>query len=838
MKTVIIKKSVSMLLLFIISMSIVMVDGTVKASSSSTSYYIDAVEGNDSSDGTSPSTAWQSLDKVNGTNFQPGDKVLFKAGGVWIGQLAPKGSGANGNPIVVDMYGDGAKPLIDGNGRFGDLNNNGAAVLLYNQDYWEINNLQITNKATDEQPRFGVLVRWHDYGTGQHVYIKNCDIYDISGKYTVATGYTGQRFQGDGIIFVSTGADSKGVQTNFNDILIEGNTLKNIYRTGISIWSQWEDRQGGPTYYGAIGFHNTVGAYKASTNVVIRGNSLDTMAGDGILINTTDHALVENNIVKDANKFCNPATDPNAGIWPHNSDNTVMQYNEVYNTRNTSDGQGFDVDYNCSNAILQYNYSHDNEGGFLLLMETAHAPIIRYNISQNDNKALLDYRASSALFNNNTFYMKADLSRQGSGPDSGATFINNIFYAPEALQISSWGSANYMANSYYNLNSTPNDSYKIMDNPLMESPGNGTVGMTTPTGYQLKSGSPLINKGVKITDRTDKDYWGNLLDDVQDIGASDTKTSGGTAPASYTPGQSLNLAIGSTVSASSSLESWGWSKAAVVDGQRSSISNAKGYASAWGQTANHSEWLELNMGARKTFNSVILFPQSGAGGSGFPVDFKIQVWNGSEWLDRVVKTGYSINDDAGQVFSWGYADTTDKIRIYATSLQNLGNDGYMMKLAEVEVRNVQNTLSSHAAVQASSSIENYGWFKSAVVDGKRQSSSGAMGYSSELGQNSDHSEWIEITLPSAKTFNTVTLFPRSDSNGSFPKEFKIQVWDGSNWLDRVCKSGYSLNQTAGQLFTWGYSDTSDKIRISASGLPKIGSDGYMLQLAEIEVTQD
>ncbi|WP_338551326.1 discoidin domain-containing protein [Paenibacillus sp. KS-LC4] len=831
-------KAVAMLLIALMTFTMAWVGAPLKVSANNNTYYVDSVNGDDSLNGTSTSTAWQSLSKVNSTTFQPGDKILFKAGGAWIGQLAPKGSGASGNPIIIDMYGTGAKPLIDGNGRYGDLNNNGAAVLLYNQDYWEVNNLQVTNKANDEQPRFGILVRWHDYGTGQHVYIKNCDIFDISGKYTVDTGHTGYRFQGDGIMFVSTGTASTGVQTNYNDILIEGNTLKNIYRTGISIWSQWADRSGGPTYYGAIGFHNTVGAYKASTNVVIRSNSLDTLAGDGILINTTNNALVENNIVKDANKFCNPATDPNAGIWPHNSDNTIIQYNEAYNTRNASDGQGFDVDYNCTNAIIQYNYSHDNEGGFLLLMESAHAPIIRYNISQNDKTALLDYRASSSLFNNNTFYLSAGLWRQSGGPNNAATFINNIFYAPSSLNISSWGSANYMANSYYNLSSTPNDSYKVTADPLMVSPGNGTIGMTTPTGYKLQAGSPLINKGVSITEHADKDYWGNTLDTVQDIGASDTLTSGGTAPATYIPGQSPNLAIGSTVSASSSMEDWGWLKKAVVDGNRSSVSGAMGYASAWGQTANHTEWLELNMGTSKTFNSVTLFPQSGTAGSGFPIDFKIQVWNGSTWLDRVVKTGYSINNDAGQVFSWGFADTTDRIRIYATSLQNLSSDGYMMKLAEVEVRNALTNIATNASVQASSSIENYGWFKTAVVDGKRTSSSGAMGYSSSLGQTMNHTEWLELTFPTAKMFNTVTLFPRSDSTSAFPIDFKIQVWNGSAWLDRVTKTGYSLNQTAGQLFTWGYSDTTNKIRISASNLPQLGSDGYMLQLAEVEVTQD
>ena len=43
-------------------------------------YYVDAVNGSDENEGTSPKAAWKSLDKVNQTELQPGDKVLFCRG--------------------------------------------------------------------------------------------------------------------------------------------------------------------------------------------------------------------------------------------------------------------------------------------------------------------------------------------------------------------------------------------------------------------------------------------------------------------------------------------------------------------------------------------------------------------------------------------------------------------------------------------------------------------------------------------------------------------------------------------------------------------------------------
>src|SRR5690606_8086408 len=105
-------------------------------------YYVDADNGSDTYDGLSESTAWKSLEKVNSITFLPGTKILFKSGGIWVGQLKPKGSGSASMPIIIDKYGTGAKPLIDGNGLEGE-----GVVYLYNQSYWEINNLEITNNA-------------------------------------------------------------------------------------------------------------------------------------------------------------------------------------------------------------------------------------------------------------------------------------------------------------------------------------------------------------------------------------------------------------------------------------------------------------------------------------------------------------------------------------------------------------------------------------------------------------------------------------------------------------------------------------------------------------------
>ncbi len=78
-----------------------------------TTYYV-STSGSDSNSGTSASAPWASVAKVDATTFNPGDTILFQAGGVWHGQLIAGASGTAGNPITYGEYGSGAKPIFDG----------------------------------------------------------------------------------------------------------------------------------------------------------------------------------------------------------------------------------------------------------------------------------------------------------------------------------------------------------------------------------------------------------------------------------------------------------------------------------------------------------------------------------------------------------------------------------------------------------------------------------------------------------------------------------------------------------------------------------------------------
>ncbi len=73
------------------------------AAQAQTQFYVDSVGGSDSNAGTSSTSPWRSLAKVNGTDFQPGEVVNFKRGSVWTGTLKVKSSG-----VMYQGYGDPA----------------------------------------------------------------------------------------------------------------------------------------------------------------------------------------------------------------------------------------------------------------------------------------------------------------------------------------------------------------------------------------------------------------------------------------------------------------------------------------------------------------------------------------------------------------------------------------------------------------------------------------------------------------------------------------------------------------------------------------------------------
>ncbi|MBU4460502.1 MAG: hypothetical protein KJ579_08045 [Verrucomicrobia bacterium] len=76
-------------------------------------FHVDDASGDDARAGTAPASAWRTLERVKLADLRPGDRVLFRRGGTWRGQLVPR-SGAADAAIVYAAYGDGPKPRLLG----------------------------------------------------------------------------------------------------------------------------------------------------------------------------------------------------------------------------------------------------------------------------------------------------------------------------------------------------------------------------------------------------------------------------------------------------------------------------------------------------------------------------------------------------------------------------------------------------------------------------------------------------------------------------------------------------------------------------------------------------
>jgi hypothetical protein len=509
-----------------------------------TDYYVDSSGGNDNNSGTSPGEAWQSLDKVNGTVLGPGDNVYLKYDSQWNGRLEPQGSGAEGNPIIIDRYGGtSSKPRIDGGGC------DEGTVCLWNNEYIELYNLEVTNEGGSRgAKRYGVLAYAKDTGGPiHHVVMKDLFIHNVNGTLKKDTTRAGS-----GIQIKCNGG------SYFDGLVIEDCHLLTTDRDGIATHNPYCTRpQGG-------GLMQDV-----SINCVFRGNLIEDCGGDAIKIWGFRGALVEYNVV---NGHHVRATDAAAGIWPFESDLTVIQFNEVYNGAHTKDGQAFDADDDCWYTTIQYNYSHDNIGGFLLVCglpsnkgNEVTGTVVRYNISQNDGSPaarvfhLSGGGVQDTYIYNNTIYVGEGLStpmilmQDWRGAPDNTQFYNNIFTVYGDVSYEWNDSTNNILNNnvFYGNHTnpptdpgqTPYDPNAITSDPMLVNPGSGGIGLDSVDGYQLQTGSPCIDAGADPGIAQDdpnypnggRDYWNNTLPangPELDVGAHEK---GGGGPPDTTP---------------------------------------------------------------------------------------------------------------------------------------------------------------------------------------------------------------------------------------------------------------------------------------------------------------
>lgn len=500
--------------------------GGVEACSSENegAHFVDSTTGNDTNDGTSPETAWRSLDRLNMETFEPGDAICFSANGSWSGQFSPQGSGTSEAPISVYQYGEGSRPLIAAGP--GDLQ----ALLLFNVEYWEINDLELTNDQGGPGDFRGISVRGKDVGELNHIYIRNTYVHDVTGHVywiggdaadsdppwiTFKTGWDASKRTG-GIVFEIE--SENGTKTWFNDVLIEDNVLQDTSFGGI-IFKQFDGVYG----WGVRGSENDPN-FTPHTNIVVRGNYLsqtNTPYGcNTIYVTGAQHVLIEENVTKDAGT---------SAIEAYNAHDVVIQYNETYGTvkkAGGADSNGIDADRATTDTIIQYNYVHDNGDGILLAQFGFGDSIVRYNLIINNSRWGINLHSNDSATNltyNNLFFIDGLNSGDLTGSSGSDSYLNdgsyilsnNIFSSTRASLVATGDGVTYTNNLFDGV--TPTGEGAVNADPLFVDSSSWPDGdesgpaLDGLEGFQLQEGSPARAAGVEIPNNGGFDFWGNPL---------------------------------------------------------------------------------------------------------------------------------------------------------------------------------------------------------------------------------------------------------------------------------------------------------------------------------------
>lgn len=370
-------------------------------SSHGADWHIDGNDGLDSNDGTSPESAWKTLSMAANSGFGPGDRLLLKRGARFNGSIVLNSSGSADAPIVVAAYGNGPRPVIDASGFR-------AGVQILNASHLVVRDLEITGDGgrmidgSPERERFGVLVDARSAGTVNYVAIRDLFIHDIYPS--VGSPHEGRRetsHLGYGVVVRGTEAGGS------SDVRIEGCRIERVGFKAIEL--------------------------KNVNRVEVIDNHMKDIGGPAIQPGVVEDLVVRGNIVDGSGSFIDPRMHGRgSGIWPWTSARILIERNTFKGARGKADSCGIHIDFNCSDVVVQYNLSLDNEGGFVEILGNNHNCVYRYNISINDGARVKGedgaHQEGKILWTSG--YVGRD--RPKTGPTNSYIYNNTVYVGPES----------------------------------------------------------------------------------------------------------------------------------------------------------------------------------------------------------------------------------------------------------------------------------------------------------------------------------------------------------------------------------------------------------------------
>ncbi|MFF1819598.1 right-handed parallel beta-helix repeat-containing protein [Kribbella sp. NPDC058245] len=316
-------------------------------------YYLDP-SGSDTSDGLSPNSAWQSLDRANSTRFSAGDSLLLRGGAHFTGTLHLDGGDAGKalQGVTIGAYG-GGRATINSQA--------GPAVFVRNAAAVRIRDLVAAGDAAAYNTAGGIVF-YNDASSGRAFPGVTISDVEVSG--------------------FNNGIEIGGPRAGFHNVVVTRGVVHDNREAGLVTYGPPFDPSA-PRYANANVSVTSVEAFRNA------GDATNTTrnTGSGIILGSVHGGTVARSSAHDNGWLCTAGEGP-AGIWAYDSTGVVIEHNVAYRnlTGGTVDGDGFDLDQNTSDSVLQYNLAYDNDGaGFLLY--AAHSGlhnknnVVRYNVS-------------------------------------------------------------------------------------------------------------------------------------------------------------------------------------------------------------------------------------------------------------------------------------------------------------------------------------------------------------------------------------------------------------------------------------------------------------------------
>ncbi len=334
-------------------------------------YYV-SPWGKDSNPGTAVKP-WQSLSRVNSEALRAGDQVLLQGGQRFKGKLVlEEGSNASPRqPLTIGSFGEG-RAVIEAGLETGILVRNIGGVV--------IRDLVVVGRDASQNQGYGIKVV-NERGTARldFVRIENVDVsgFHWSGIYV-----------GGPPILLPEFSPLPGSRFGFRDVQISRAAVHNNMYCGILVSGPWKN--------GPDGYANEDVTIR---NCVVHDNRGDPAfikhhTGDGILVDDTDRGTIDHcTAYRNGGENGSRGGGP-VGIWADSANRITIQFCQSYenHTAGVTDGGGFDLDGGVSNSLVQYNFSHDNDGVGFLIWNYKYVPhsmannVIRYNVSENDGR--------------------------------------------------------------------------------------------------------------------------------------------------------------------------------------------------------------------------------------------------------------------------------------------------------------------------------------------------------------------------------------------------------------------------------------------------------------------